>query len=150
MYTFWIGTDFNRGVKFLTYATWWVWSSVRQAVTKHQKESQKLSSLDAPLYSGEKDGATLYDLLPGQPRDPDYSIDGGTLLPLFFEVLSSREKVVMSRIYGDMKYTEVGSELNLSRERIRQIEKGALAKLKESFDIVESVGLHNIESPRKL
>ena len=54
-------------------------------------------------------------------------------------LLSEREKLILRLRYGigdtdrEMKLETIGAELGLSKERIRQLQVGALAKLREAF-----------------
>jgi DNA-directed RNA polymerase sigma subunit (sigma70/sigma32) len=61
----------------------------------------------------------------------------------FAHVLSDRQQYVLSRRYGldDSEYrtlSTVGKEMGLSRERVRQIEREALHKLREHSGIREA------------
>jgi len=140
--------DHTRGVKFSTYAYKCIQSSIISAVYKGGRE--KFRSLDSPLYAGEERGPTLYDRLPGKGQDLQALIDGSQLRTLLFAVLLPRERGVMELLLQDLNYSEAGRNLGYCRERVRQIEKDALAKFREAYDIIETVGLSNIESPRKL
>lgn len=101
------------------------------------------SSLDIPV--GEDGEARLIDLIPSNTPRPDDSVAhhalSGDLVGLF-EVLSPREQQVVRMRFGlgemrEHTLEEVGRELALTRERIRQIERSALAKLKARSDRVE-------------
>jgi RNA polymerase sigma factor (sigma-70 family) len=54
-------------------------------------------------------------------------------------LLSEREKLILRMRYGigeqdrEMKLETIGSQLGLSKERIRQLQVGALAKLREAL-----------------
>jgi RNA polymerase primary sigma factor len=103
------------------------------------------ASLDAPV--GEDGDAALVDLVAGREAAPDETATlhalGGHLGTLM-EDLTSREQQVLRLRFGignqrEHTLEEVGRELHLTRERIRQIERGALAKLRarsDRFDLV--------------
>lgn len=93
-------------------------------------------SLDAPL--GEEQDATLAEVVPDENVGTPYEqLAGATLRELLREFLgdlSEREAYVLRRRYGldganELTLDEVGLELNLTRERVRQIQAAALKKL---------------------
>ena len=58
----------------------------------------------------------------------------------FLNVLKERQRFVLTRRYGleDGEFrtlSEVGKEMSLSRERVRQIEREALTRLRENSSI---------------
>ena len=96
-------------------------------------------SFDAP--SGD-DAETLplaERLAESEPPDPIAPIDGLTLsgrVENLLSVLEDRERKVVEQRFGlagrePRTLQQLGDEMGLSRERVRQIEKGALAKLED-------------------
>ena len=62
------------------------------------------------------------------------------MLEAFHNVLSDRHRYVLARRYGleDNQFrtlSQVGKGMNLSRERVRQIEREALLRLREHANI---------------
>ena len=108
-----------------------------------------VASLDRPL--GE-DGASLADVLPDSPGGADDHSPEGTLLlkqrmqavQALLETLSPRERQIICQRFGFAAtttsgvdsdgpcatLTEVAGTLGISRERVRQVERLALAKLR--------------------
>jgi RNA polymerase sigma factor (sigma-70 family) len=93
--------------------------------------------LDAELPG--RDGQTLADQLPDpQSADPVQSISAREIQPevkRLLRVLNPRERAIVRLRFGfgnDSPHTlqEIGDELGLSRERVRQLERGALDKLR--------------------
>ncbi len=88
--------------------------------------------------SDEEEGPSLADRLadPEAP-EPSAAIDGDTLLGRMAELLSTlepREREILEHRFGlagreERTLQALGDEMGLSRERVRQIEKSALAKL---------------------
>ena len=96
-------------------------------------------SLDAPL--DDDDDAPLAQLIAdGAAPAPDERVDDQLMredVARALQCLTERERLVVRLRYGfgdDRQHTlaEVGAILGLSRERVRQIEEGALTKLKAS------------------
>lgn len=96
----------------------------------------KESSLDEPV-TQEGDSISKIDLVTSDAMTPDealFSAEKEEVIQknftLFRNSLSTTEKIVFeSRMLGDETLQEVGDKLNVSRERIRQIE----LKIKEHF-----------------
>ena len=94
------------------------------------------ASLDMPM--GDGGDATLADLVAGVTELPDAVVSlrslGGHIETLM-NVLTPREQQVLRMRFGmggarEHTLDEVGRMLSLTRERIRQIERGALDKLR--------------------
>jgi RNA polymerase sigma factor (sigma-70 family) len=103
-------------------------------------------SLDTPV--GE-DGSEIGDFVPDQQAvQPEEESNASLLkeeLHKKLETLTARERRVIELRFGlgndyGRTLVEVGDELGLSKERIRQIEKGALAKLRHPSHSRELIG----------
>jgi RNA polymerase primary sigma factor len=101
------------------------------------------ASLDTPM--GEDGDATLGDLVAGNVTAPDAEVSlralGGHIETLM-GALSPREQQVVRMRFGmggvrEHTLEEVGRALSLTRERIRQIERAALEKLRARESRVE-------------
>jgi RNA polymerase primary sigma factor len=100
--------------------------------------SQQTLSLDVPINSDED--VTLGDVVSNkvEVENPENEVSAGLLREEIAEALESlapRERLVVDLRFGITKprqYTlaEVGSQLGISRERVRQIERTALKKLR--------------------
>ena len=97
------------------------------------------TSIDAPFSDGESN--TLIDVLvnPDSPM-ADENLVEESLKDEMDNVLSNlnqREKDIICMFYGlgghaEMTYSEIGQELHLTRERVRQVKEKAIQKLKKS------------------
>jgi len=94
-------------------------------------------SLDTPIGDDEED--TILDFVEDTHfESPNENVDKLDLKEQLLKVMESlepREKTVLIKRYGlidgePMTLEEIGQELNLSRERIRQIEEKALRKMR--------------------
>lgn len=108
-------------------------------------------SLDQPIgNTGDSDDLTIGDTVADEPdRAPDVSAVRAALVDELERMMGSltpREQVVLKRRFGlgtsrtggkahEGSLAEIGSELGMSRERVRQIEAEALDKLRRSPEI---------------
>ncbi|HEV7855555.1 MAG TPA: RNA polymerase sigma factor RpoS [Herminiimonas sp.] len=102
--------------------------------------SEHAASLDAPLDGDPQ--ASLKDLLEGdQSNDPDTLAQHHELTVLvhdWLEKLPEKQRMVITRRFGldnddPATLEELATEMNVTRERVRQIQQEALAKLKRSL-----------------
>lgn len=180
--------DETRGIKFISYAVWWVRQSIMQSVYENgntvrlpinkinnigkiNKASDKLyQSLDREPTIEEIVGITeltekevkisvndimsyvsiddkirqdsdseVGDFIPGETMDDiDKKINISSLkqeINSVFEDLSEREIRILNMHFGlngyyEMSLKEIGEELNLTNERVRQIKEFSLKKLR--------------------
>jgi RNA polymerase primary sigma factor len=109
---------------------------VPEEVKEALKTNSRTLSMDAPI-SGEDDN-TMYDVLQSnETPSPDKNLINESLayeIERALSTLSSRESKVLKLYFGlGMKhpYTleEIGEELNLTRERVRQIKEKAIKRI---------------------
>jgi len=107
-------------------------------------------SLDAPI--GEGAEMRLEDLIRDQSITPvDEQLIAQSFeeqLQTLLEQLDEKEKIIIQRRFGlgdrePQTLAEIGSDLHLSRERIRQIEERALGKLRRSQRAKQLLGYLN-------
>ncbi|MBS3786839.1 sigma-70 family RNA polymerase sigma factor [Candidatus Bipolaricaulota bacterium] len=111
-----------------------------EKVRHAKKTAQRTTSLDKPLNDEGRESNVLGDIMPDNnlPSPEEESLE--TLLKdqlkeLLHEVLTDRERRVVQLRYGLEDYhprtlNEVGKVFGISRERVRQIQKQAINKLK--------------------
>jgi RNA polymerase primary sigma factor len=110
-----------------------------QKVKKVMNATPSVVYLDAASCNSEDERSTLLDFIPDKRPSTDSLIARVTMNEKIEEALSSlsnREEEILKMRFGigyDSSYTldEIGNIYGLTRERIRQIEKRALRKLKE-------------------
>ncbi len=107
-------------------------------VNKMLRLNERVSSVDTPIGGdGEK---ALLDIIPdGNNSDPEVSTQGDDIkssLIDWLNELNPKQKEVLSRRFGLLGYEpstleEVGKEIGLTRERVRQIQVEGLRRLRE-------------------
>jgi RNA polymerase primary sigma factor len=187
--------DEAKGVKFISYAVWWIRQAIVQALSEYahtvripvgrvamlhritvvtnalrqelgrepsrQEVAASLDmamddlvkaipigqaelSLDAPLVDNEE-GRLLDILADDDSSSPDEDVGGGDLSSSIDEALShlrDREGRVLRLYFGldgnePMTLEEIGDELGVTRERVRQIKERALGKLRRSSTAIQ-------------
>lgn len=193
--------DPNRGVRFITYASWWIRQAILAAIAHHgqvfrlppklkhelyrfetkvarltqelgrrpsvEEISRELAmkeedvremmggaptevSLSSPV--GEESESRLEDLIEDESVTP---VDDILIAQSFEEELQNllgqlddKERLIIERRFGlgdrePQTLAEIGADLHLSRERIRQIEERALGKLRRSQRAKQLLGYLN-------
>jgi len=193
--------DPTRGVRFITYASWWIRQAILAAIAHHGQVFRLPPKLKHELYRFDTKVARLTqelghrpsvdeiskefgmkeqdvrDMMEGTPTEVslDMPIGEGAemrledliedqsvtpvdeiLIARSFEEqlqnllsqLDDKEKMIIERRFGlgdrePQTLAEIGSEMHLSRERIRQIEERALGKLRRSQRAKQLLGYLN-------
>jgi RNA polymerase primary sigma factor len=102
-----------------------------------------LASLDRPV--GEDESATLGDLIAAPDGDPAHEVQvalGDGALRRALESLSPLQRRVLELRFGlsgqdPLSMAKCGEELGVSRERVRQLEQGALEQLSRNRELLE-------------
>lgn len=106
-------------------------------VSNTLKISGRHSSLDEPFQTGEKN--SLLDVIPSdQKPSPDTALLTESLkieIERVLDTLTEREKKVIQLYFGidrekPLTLEEIGEQFNLTRERVRQIKKKAIRRLR--------------------
>jgi len=193
--------DPSRGVRFITYASWWIRQAILAAIAHHGQVFRLPPKLKHELYRFDSKVARLTqelghrpsvdeiskglgmeerdvrEMMQGTPTEVslDTPIGEGAemrleeliqdqsvtpvdelLIARSFEEqlqallsqLDEKERVIIERRFGlgDLEpqtLAEIGSDMKLSRERIRQIEERALGKLRRSQRAKQLLGYLN-------
>jgi len=98
---------------------------------------KKVASLDKTLIEGEN--SSLKDVMPGDEFNPEELVMSSELteqIGKYLERLTPRDELVLRKLFGindktEMTLEEIGQEINLTRERIRQIKERGLRKLRK-------------------
>jgi RNA polymerase sigma factor (sigma-70 family) len=142
--------DHRRGVKFSTYAVWWIRQPMREAIAGSRMiriprragvevlraAPRVTASLDETV--GE-DETPLRDLVPDETAvDPPERViarEAMHCLPAMLRLLPERHRGVIERRYGvgrmrGQNHREIGEWLGVGEERSRQIELEALRRMR--------------------
>ena len=131
--------DASMGNKFITYAVWWIKAYIQDFIERHDRNR-------------DIDSDVLSSVLSDELCDDDYEREligineefGNTINDINYREnaisemvasLETRERKILALYFGldgDKEHTlnEIGCELNLSGERVRQIMDKAIVKLK--------------------
>lgn len=129
--------DPSRGKPFVTFAAPYIRQSIEDAIKRVAGEMPVLST-DESLPVGSNNNFTLLNVLEDKdaPRT-DATLEQNALsdeLMTAIDTLNEREQAVIKRFFGidcqRMTMAEIGMELGLKRERVRQIRDKAVRKLK--------------------
>lgn len=114
-------------------------------VSRMLKLNEKITSVDIPL-GGDNDKALIDILADDDSVGPDYKVqdeDISNSVVKWLNELNTKQREVLARRFGLLGYEpstleDVGAEIGLTRERVRQIQVEALKRLR---DLLGSQGL---------
>jgi RNA polymerase primary sigma factor len=133
--------DASRGKPFVTFAAPYIREAIEQAINRLEEKTD-VRSTDESLPRGSHNNYTLLNVLEdtSAPRT-DASLEQNTLsddLIARMDRLNARQHEVVRRFFGigQEKETmaEIGEDMGLKRERVRQIRDQAVRKLKMKSD----------------
>lgn len=110
------------------------------AITKMLRLNERVSSVDTPV-GGDNDKALLDILADNNDVGPEGELQDENLkanITEWLEALNEKQREVLARRFGLLSYEpstleDVGREIGLTRERVRQIQVEALRKLRDSL-----------------
>jgi len=129
--------DPERGVKFISYAVWWIRQAILRALEDNSKTARRTTPLETPLFEDEE--GTLMGLLEDadSPNPMERTLDSVRTFEVRRAIasLEPREARVLRLYFGldgsqPLTLEEIGTIFGLSRERIRQIKERALGRLR--------------------
>lgn len=113
-------------------------SELKYKVDKDTVDSSKNKVVNLEDSLSKEDGLNLHDRIScceDVEEDNINSMNLKKLMPKIKKVLTEREyKVIFERFINEKTLQEISNDMNVTRERIRQIEKKALEKLREGIN----------------
>jgi RNA polymerase sigma factor (sigma-70 family) len=141
--------DVERNLRFSTYATWWIKQGILRALNKAYKtKPETLVDGSTPGLLGKGEGGAeisclveciaddydlLEDIIAFEIRN---KVDEAVKRLIDKGLLSNKDVTAFrARVYLEKTLDEIGQELELTRERIRQIEVNVKERLKNSKEL---------------
>lgn len=132
--------DYKKGYKTISYSVWWI----RQAILDALEHRNGINGDDLPMdfekqYADDED-IVLIDIPQNnnfiENEESNNSVEEIKETTNFLmEILNDREKLIVKKYYGidepeELTLEEIGKELSLTKERVRQLLEKALKKLR--------------------
>lgn len=134
--------DERQGNKFISYAVWWIRKSILEAIEK--RGVLDTDNIDEMLVPKKKETSDEHedvsDDFPTKPlavSDISPSIDAKQVIEDLFEGVPERERYIVCDYYGldgakPKTLDEIGEEMQLTKERVRQLNEKALKKMRSN------------------
>ena len=126
--------DFARGNKFSTYASWAIMKNFARTIPDEHRQRDRFRTSNAEMFTAAEDERT------DQFEQESAQLQREAQVEKILSRLDEREqRIIISRFglrRGEEPLTlkQVGVELGVTKERIRQIEARALSKLRKAVD----------------
>jgi RNA polymerase primary sigma factor len=125
--------DYSRGNKFSTYASWAIMKNFARTIPDEHRLHDRFRTSQAEMF------AAVEDVRPDQFEQEAAQSVREAKVSKMLECLDEREQKIIMRRFGlqhgeELTLKEVGAELGVTKERIRQIEARALSKLRKAAE----------------
>jgi RNA polymerase primary sigma factor len=147
--------DESQDVKFISYAVWWIRHAMLDCIKKNKMiryvelghEDGNSKTLERKLTDDEDEMISSDDVLFSNEHDErnrETNEEQKKIVSGLLSILSPREKFVIENYYGvnnrnELTLIEIGDELKLSSERVRQIKEKVLRKLRSKVLLMNNI-----------
>jgi RNA polymerase primary sigma factor/RNA polymerase sigma factor len=125
--------DYSRGNKFSTYASWAIMKNYARTIPDEHRLHDRFRTSQAEMFAATEDD-----------RDDPFELEAAQTqreakVAKMLECLDEREQKIIVRRFGlrhgeELTLKEVGAEMGVTKERVRQIEARALSKLRKAAE----------------
>ena len=127
--------DSTKGVKFISYAVWWIKNSINECIEKYNRDNETLSYDDYTINKC-TDLDHKFEQINEDFEEKINNIQSRKdAIESLMKCLHEREIKILTLFFGlnggrEMTLEEVCKEMCLTNERVRQIKDSSLSKLK--------------------
>lgn len=129
--------DGEKNVKVISYSVWWIKQSILEAI----KKRNVMDADDLPMLKTKDNSIEIEEPIEtneysfDEEESNDKIHDEKKMVGLLMNFLSEKEKNIITEYYGlngkkPKTLEEIGNELGISKERVRQINKGSFLKMR--------------------
>jgi RNA polymerase primary sigma factor len=126
--------DYSRGYKFSTYASWAIMKNFARTIPDEHRYRDRFRTANGEMFTSTQDERS------DQFEQESSQSQRQMLVEKIMERLDPREQTIIMRRFGlsrghdSLTLKQVGAELGVTKERIRQLEARALSKLRKAVE----------------
>ncbi len=126
--------DYARGFKFSTYASWAIMKNFARTIPDELRYHDRFRSSQEEMFTSTQDGRSDQLELESSQSQREWQVE-----KILGRLDEREQKIIISRFglqrgQEPLTLKEVGAELGVTKERIRQIEARALSKLRKAVE----------------